>query len=114
MDKDPERLREERTSISTRLTGFLIWQSVFVLAFAEMIGQSYFLSQVLSILGLISAMVGLGNFWPLPSRIDALEGREDKGIRRLIRRIFQGRSLGIECSIIFAVFWVCAIMWIFS
>ncbi|MCL0088155.1 hypothetical protein M1N86_02180 [Dehalococcoidia bacterium] len=113
MAKDPERLTEEKASISARLTGFLIWQSILILAFAEIMGQSYFLSQVLSVLGLISALIGLGNFWSLPSRIDALEGRKDKGIRRLMRRMFQGRSLGIDCSIIFTLFWFCAIKWIF-
>jgi dolichyl-phosphate-mannose--protein O-mannosyl transferase len=114
MDKDLERLREERASISVRLTGFLIWQSVLLLAFAEIMGQSYFLSWVLSLLGLISALIGFGNFWRLLSRIDALEGREDKGIRRLTRRMFQGRSLGVTCSIIFVIFWICAVIENFS
>lgn len=113
MGKDLERLREEKSLISARLTGFLVWQSILILAFAEMVGQSCFLSQVLSILGLISTLIGLGNFWRLPSKIDALEGRKDKGVRRFIRWMFQGRGLGVDCSIIFAVFWVCAIKWNF-
>ena len=111
MDEDSERLREEKASISARLTGFLVWQSILVLAFAEIMGQSFFLSQVLSLLGLISTLISLGNFWRLPSRIDALEARKDKGLRRLIRWMFQGRGLGIDCSLIFIVFWVCAIIW---
>ena len=113
MSKDLERLREEKASIPARLSGFLVWQSILVLAFAEIMGKSCCLSQVLSVLGLISTLLGLGNFSRLLLRIDALEGREDKGFRRLIRWMFQGRGLGIDCSIIFAVFWVCAIKWSF-
>jgi len=107
------KAREEKASISARLTGFLVWQSILVLAFAEIAGQSYFLSQVLSILGLVSTLISLGNFLRLPARIDALEGREDKGARRLIRWMLQGRGLGIDCSLIFLMFWVSAIMWSF-
>ncbi|MHA1742657.1 MAG: hypothetical protein ACTSV6_00220 [Candidatus Heimdallarchaeota archaeon] len=114
MSKDTERLKEERALIPHRLTGFLIWQSILLLAFAEIMAQSRFLCQVLSILGLISALIGLKNFWGLPSLIDSLEGRQDKGFRKLIRRMFQGRGVGIPCSIIFAVFWICAVKWSFS
>lgn len=113
MSKDPERLKEERALIPHRLTGFLIWQSILLLAFAEIMAHSRFLSQVLSILGLISALIGFKNFWGLPALIDSLEGRQDKGFRRFIERMFQGRGLGIPCSIIFAIFWVCAIIWSF-
>ncbi|MBT9139124.1 MAG: hypothetical protein DDT31_01705 [Syntrophomonadaceae bacterium] len=111
MDKDLETLKEERASIPGRLAGYLLWQSILILAFAEIIAQSWFLSFVLSALGLVSSLIGLGNFWSLPAKIDSLEGRKDKGARRFIRRIFQGRTIGIECSAMFAIFWICAIIW---
>ena len=113
MNRDPERLREERALIPSRLTGFLLWQSILLLAFAEIMAHSGFLSEVLSILGAISAMIGLRNFWGLPALIDSLEGREDQGLRRAIERMFQGRGLGIPCSLIFIAFWACAMYWSF-
>jgi hypothetical protein len=75
MSKDPERLKEERALIPHRLTGFLLWQSILLLAFAEIMAHSRFLSQVLSILGLTSSLIGLKNFWSLPAWIDFLEGQ---------------------------------------
>jgi len=113
MDKDADKLREEKESVSERLTGYLVWQSILILAFAEIMGQSRFLAQVLSVLGLVSTLIGFGNFLRLPLKMDALEGREDKGAKRLIRWVFQGRGLGLDCSVIFLVFWACAIAWSF-
>jgi len=122
MDKDKDSLKREleleRAAIPPRLAGYLIWQSVLVLAFSQIMANSVQLSQVLSVSGLISSVVGIVNFWGLPSKLNALEdalfGQRDRGIKRFLRTAFQGRSQGIYCSFVFAVFWIFAIKWIFD
>ena len=93
MPKDTERLQQERASIAGRLTGFLLWQSVLALTFAELLPHALILAQILSILGVGSALIGVANFWTVPSLIDSLEGRKDHGIRRAVTRMFHGRGL---------------------
>jgi len=118
-DKDglKHELELERASIPPRLAGYLVWQSVLVLAFAEIMKTSVLLCQVLGVSGLISSIVGIVNFWGLPSKVNALEdavfGQKDRGTRRFIRTAFQGRSQGIYCSLVFAVFWIFGIVWSF-
>jgi hypothetical protein len=79
-----EKLKEERQLLAPRLTAFLIGNSVFVLGFGTMIGNALFLSQVLGFIGLALSSVSLAHFWRLPRRLDALQGKSDKGVKRFL------------------------------
>lgn len=114
MGEDRHRFREERALIPLRLSGFLLWQSILLLAFAQIMSESLFLGQTLGILGMISALIGFVNFWNLPAQMDSWEGREPAGFKRFVQRMFEGRGLGIPCSAIFLALWGCAIWWSFS
>ena len=118
MRGDRERLRNEIARVPQRLTGFLIWESIILLAFVELVNTSIYLSEVLCILGLITSLIGIVNFSGSLRRIVALEERIKPGqIKRgsiwFITILLRGRGLGVTTSLIFFVFWVYAIEWSF-
>ena len=106
------RLESELSLVPQRLAGYLIFESILILAFAEIMAHSLYLSQVLCILGIISAFIGIVNFADMLIRIIALE-QTKRGLGWMIMMPFHGRSLGITCSIIFFIFWAFAIKWAF-
>jgi hypothetical protein len=57
--------------------------------------------------------VSLAHFWRLPRRLDALQGKSDKGVKRFLATWVEGRGIGIPCSIAFIMFWLLAVGWSF-
>lgn len=111
--RNSEQLDKERQLLSGRLTTFLIGNSILVLGFATIIEHDLYFPRVLSIIGLLFAGFSLAHFWRLPRKLDALEGIQERSFGRFCKSMVKGRGIGIPCSMLFLIFWICAIIWAF-
>jgi hypothetical protein len=107
-ERDFQMWQVERQLIALRLSLFLLTSSILFLGYVQV--RTTWLGIIISVMGLISCLIGAVNFISIPGRLNELE----KKLNIVKKSIFPARYAALLFPPFFGTIWVASIIFTFS